>query len=265
MLFKRGAALLALSAGSLGIVACGAGGYLVWLAGCRLEQINTKVFVTVDKGLASVQDRVRGVQERVNESKIRTSEIAQNLRDWGAGKAKEKLVATFEIERRAEKLAGQLQLAGQWLETSTESIRGIQRVLELGALIGASADPASLEKVIEELTSIQGRIQEIERSINAVCEFASNQVGESEENRLSRVLKLLASTDIVSGAIDTRLEDSVIRLSRMQADAERLRARISNYITLMTIGGYVAHAWIAAGQAALCLAGWKHCFRRSSA
>ena len=266
MLFKRGVAPLALAVGFLGVVACMAGVYPVWLLGSRLDQTNERVFVTLDKGLASAEDRVRSVQKRVRESKRRTREIAQDLRDWSTSKAKERLVSAVEIERRAEKLAGHLQMADQWLETSTESIRGIQHVLELGALVGVPVDPISLEKVLEELTSIQGRLQETERSINGVREFTVNRVGESEENRLSRVLKLLGNTELTAGAIDTGLENSVTRLSQMHADAQQLKARISNYILLTTIGGYLVLAWIAAGQVALCLCGWKNCCRsRSSA
>jgi hypothetical protein len=266
MLFKRVVALLALAAGLLGVVACMAGVYAAWLVGSRLNQINERVFVTLDRGLAATQDRVRGVQKRVRESKIRTSEIAQNLRDWSAGKAKERLVSAVEIERRVEKLAGHLQTADQWLETSTESIRGIQHVLELGALLGAPLDPGSLEKVVEELTSLQGKLQETERSINGVREFTVSRVGESEENRLSRVLRLLGNTELMAVAIDTRLEGTVARLSRMQVDAQQLKARTSSYILLTAIVGYLVLVWIAAGQTALALYGWKNCCRsRSSA
>jgi hypothetical protein len=173
-------------------------------------------------------------------------------------------VAAVEIERRAEKLAGHLQTAHQWLETSTESIRGIQHVLELVAWVGAPVDPIALEKVLEELTSIQGRLQEAERSINGIREFTVNRVGESEENRLSRVFTLLGNTELTAGAIDTRLEDSVTRLSQIQTDAQQLKARIGNYILLVTIGGYLVLAWIAAGQAALCVCGWKSCRRSQS-
>ena len=266
MLFKRVLALLALAAGSLGVVACMTGVYPVWLVGSRLDQINERVFVTIDKGLASADDRVRGVQTRLRESKIRSSEIAQNIRDWSTSKPKERGMMTVEIEKRVEKLAGHLQTADQWLETLTESIRGIQHVLELGALVGAPVDPISLENVLQELTSAQGKLQQTERSINGIREFMVNRVGESEDNRLGRVFRLLGNTESTAGAIDTRLEDSATRLSQMQAEAQQLHARISKYILLTTVGSYLVLAWIAAGQAALCLCGWKNCCQsRSSA
>jgi chromosome segregation ATPase len=264
MLFKRLVGLFALAAGFLGLVACITGGYWVWHLASRIDQANESVFATVDKGLASAQDRIRGVQKRVRESKMSTGKIAQNLRDWSKSRAKERLVSTVEIQQRADKLAGHLQTADQWLVTATETIRGLQHVLELGAVLGAPVDPLSLEKVLDELTSIQGRLQDTEQPISDVRDFAVDRAGESEENRLSRVLKLLASTELATGAINTRLEDSVTRLSQMQTEAQQLKTRIGNYILRTTIECYLVLAWIAAGQVALCLCGWRNCRRSRS-
>jgi chromosome segregation ATPase len=264
LLFERVVALLALAAGFLGAVACLAGIYAVWLAGSRLDQANTRVFATLDKGLASAQDRVRGVQERLRKSKIRTGEIAQNIRDWSTSNARDRLVSELEIERRAERLAGHLQTIDQWLETITESIRDIQQILELEAQVGAPGDTPSLNNVLEEFTSIRSVLAETERSINSIREFSVHRAGESEENRLSRVFKLLASMELTSAAIDTRLENLVNRLSQIQAEAQQMKARISKYILLATLAGYVVLAWIAAGQAALFRCGWKNCCRNRS-
>jgi hypothetical protein len=113
-------------------------------------------------------------------------------------------VTAVEIERRADKLAGHLQTAQQRLETATESIRGVQDVLDLGVGVGAPVDAMSLEKVLEALTSIQDRLQETERLVNAVREFTVNRVGESEDDRLSRILMLLGNTEVIAGAMDDR-------------------------------------------------------------
>ena len=150
------------------------------------------------------------------------------------------------------------------LQKATEAIGGIQHVLEWVALIGVPTDSISPEKVLEKLTSTQGKLREIENSINGIGEFTVNRVGESDENRLSRVFQLLANTELTAGAIDARLEDRANRLSQMQADAQELKARISHSILFMTIGSYVVFAWIAVGQAALCLFGWKNYSRRRS-
>jgi len=210
--------------------------------------------------LASAQDRVRSVQKRVRESRITTTEIGQSLRDWGTRKTKERLVSQFEIESRAEKLAGHLQTADSWLEISTESVRSVQQVLELGNSMGASLDPASLEEVLEKLTALRSTLQQSERTVDEIREFAVNK-GESDEKRLSRVTKLLGRIVVTIGEIDTRLEEPVTRLSELQTDARQLKTRISHYIFLTALGGSLVLAWIAAGQAALCLCGWKSCCR----
>jgi hypothetical protein len=266
MLFKRVMALLALAFGFLGVVACLAGIYAAWLLGSRLKQTNERGFALLDRALASAQDRIRGVQQRIGDSKIRTGEIAQSLRDWSAREAKERLVSRLEIENRAEKLAGHLQAAELWLETSTESMRGVQQIMELGNLVGAHVDLASLEEVLEKLTLLGSTLQQTERMVDGIREFAAGNADNSQENRVARARSLLGRLVLTIGEMDTRLEEAVARFSELQANAKNLKARMSSYILLTTIGGYLLLAWIAAGQAALCLYGCKNGGRsRSSA
>ena len=61
MLLKRVVALLALAGGSLGLLPH-VGSLPLSLAKIRLDRTNDRVFATIDKGLASAQDRVRVVQ-----------------------------------------------------------------------------------------------------------------------------------------------------------------------------------------------------------
>jgi len=266
MHFKRVVGLFGLACGFLGVAACMVGVYAAWSLGCRLERTNDKVFAMIDRGFVSAQDRIRSVQERVDEAKITSTEIGQRLRDWGARRAKAGLVSRIEIESRAEKLAGLLQTADSWLETSAESIRSVQQALELGNSIGAPVDPASLAEVLEKITSLRSTLQQTERTVDGIRDFTASNAAESEENRLSRVTKLLGRILVTIGDIHTRLEEFSTRLSELQAGACQLKATTSAYISVTTIGLYVLLAWIAAGQAALCLWGWtKHCPGRSSA
>jgi DNA repair ATPase RecN len=257
MLFKRIVALLALALGCLGVVACMAGVYAAWSLGSRLDRTNERLFAMIDKGLGFAQDRVSRAQERVKESKITSTEIGQSLRDWGTRRAKEGLASRLEIDSRAEKLAGHFQTADSWLETSVESIRSVQQVLELANSIGAPLDPASLEEVLEIITSLRSKLHESKRTVDEIREFTANKEGESEENRLSRFTKLLGRILVTIGEIDTRLEESVTRLSKLQVDARQWKTTTSAYILLTTIACYVLLAWIAAGQTALCLWGLK--------
>ena len=84
MRFKPLFPLLALLLGFLGVVACGAGTAVVWSAGSRLSRTNEKVFDQIDESLGNVRDRVLDAQQRVQESKITTEDIQQNLKNLDA-------------------------------------------------------------------------------------------------------------------------------------------------------------------------------------
>jgi hypothetical protein len=258
MQFKRLVALLALAAGILGIPACMVGAFAAWSLASRLERTNALVFAMIDKGVAAAQDRVRSVQERVKESKITGSEIDQRFRDWGTSKAKEGLVSRLEIEGRAEKLSGHLKTADSWLEASAESIQGVQQVLELGNSLGAPLDPATVQQVLGNILSLRNRLQETERTVDEIRAFAANKAGESDEIRLTRVTRLLGRVLVTVGEMDTRLEDSVTRLSELQTNARQQKTKISAYILVASVACYLLLAWIAAGQAALYQWGWSN-------
>src|SRR5262245_21880213 len=109
MFFRRVVGLLALALGLVGVVACGAGAYGVWRVQSRLNRANDKVFDAVDRGLATVQERIPVAQERVRQAKLTTDDITAALRGWATKKAQERVVAKLEIDSRAAQLAGHLQ------------------------------------------------------------------------------------------------------------------------------------------------------------
>ena len=213
---NRVATLLGLVFGFLGVVACVAGIYTVWLAGSKLEQANHKVFAALDKVLASAQDRVHVAMTRVEEAKITSTEIRQKLKDWTTDKAKERLLSQVDIEAKADKLVGQLQAADTWVERAAESIRGLQEILVLGDLVGAALDPESLQDTLEKLEETRSTLHQAKRLAEGVRKFAVANDGESEENRAYRVMKLLVRTLLTMGEMDTRLEASATRLSELQ-------------------------------------------------
>jgi hypothetical protein len=266
VLLKRVVSPLAAALGLVGVVACLAGAYAVWRAGARLDRANERVFAVLDTGLASARDRVRGVRDRVRESRITTARITEGLRDRAGQKVTGRLAAQLEIERRAETLAGHLRTADLWLEASADSVRGVQQVLELGNSVGAPVDPAGLEDVVVLLTSLRGKLLQAEQAVDGIREFTAAGEGESDESRFARVTKLLARILLTIGEVDARLDEAVGRLTEVQAGAQQWKARASRCIVLATVGSYLLLAWIAAGQAALCLCGRKGCRRsRTSA
>jgi hypothetical protein len=262
MQLKRSVAILAVAAGSFGLLACIVGVWAVWSLGSRLEKTNAVFFTLIDKGLEAAQVRARKVQDRVKESKITATEIDQRLREWGASKTKEDLVSRFDIEARAGKLSGHLKTADSWLETSAESIQSIQQILELGTSVGARLDPATVQGSLSDIMTVRNTLQQAERTLDDIREIAANKAGESDEIRRSRITKLLGRVLVTIGAMDTRLDNSITQLAKLQASVQQLKAKTNAYILAATIVCYLLLAWIAAGQVAMCQWGWSN--RRGS-
>jgi hypothetical protein len=254
MLFRRLVSLLALTLGSVGLLACIAGIYGVWLLKSRLEQANEKVGVGLDKGLASIQDRVRHAQRRIQDSEISASAMSQQLRAWSAEKARERLVTQLDIEARANRLAAQLQSADAIMESSTDLVQGSREILVIANQLGASVDPVSLESVLDILDDARSKLQEAERSVSEMSKLVAVKDGISEQTRLTGTLKLVTHTLVTIGGIHARLDQAVAGLSELQTEAKLLSARMSNYIFFAAILACLLLLWVAAGQAALCVA-----------
>jgi chromosome segregation ATPase len=220
-----------------------------------LYDVNETVFATVDRGLDQTQERVRSVQDRVEKSRITTGEINQKLRDWAAREAKDRIAQQLEIEAHAEKLALHLQTADSWLETSTESIRGVQQLASLGQAFGARMDPASFDDLLEKLESVRSKLQDVEQSVHKVHGLVTDK--EDEASRLARAVKLLGRTLATISELDTRLDEAANRIGALRTDATELKTRTSSLISWTAIACWTILAWIAAGQIALCRCGLK--------
>lgn len=262
MFFKRVVGLLALAFGLIGVIACVAGIYGVCILGSRLQHANDVAFAVVDKGLASAEERVRELQNRVEESRLTTTEVKHRLKDWGIREAKERVTARLEIKSRSEKLAEHLHTADLFLETSVASIHLLQQLLDVGKSFGATADAAALGSVLENVEQARGRLHQARQTVDQIHAFASRIDSEPEDSRLARVTKAVGRMLLTVSEVDTHLENAVTRLAEIRADAQQKKATISEYILLGTIAACVLLAWIAAGQGALCWCGVTGAFQR---
>lgn len=259
-ILRRLVAILMVALGLLGLAACAAGVYAVWKIEDRMQRANDRTFALIDRGVGTVEDRVRRTQRRVEESRITTGEITRGLREWATREAKDRLVAQLEIETRTEKLAGQLNAADLWLEASTESVRDVQAALELSRTFGAGVDPTSLDEALETLATIRGRLQEAEQSVAELQGFATAVEEKSDENRAARALRILARVVVTITDIGPRLDRLAARVAQSRADLQDAKTRMSNYIRWAAIACTVILAWIAAGQLALCVWG-RRCWQ----
>jgi hypothetical protein len=261
MFVKRIAAVLVLACGGVGVAACGAGGYGVWLAWSRLDRVNDAVFDAADRGLGRIEDRVPAVQQRVRDATVTTAEVAGAVRAWGAEKVRDRAVARLEIEGRVEVLSGHLRAADLRLEASAEAVGDVRRVLELGRSLGARVDPAATDGVLELLAAARDAVRQAGEAVDRVRGFTTPGPGESAADRLARVAELLARVLLTLGEVDRRLDAVAARLSEARTDARELQGRTGRYLAWGAAVCYGLLAWIAAGQAALCSWGWSRCRR----
>jgi hypothetical protein len=261
MFFQRTAAILAMMLGVVGVLGCAAGAYYVWVVSVRLESANDKVFDAIDRALGRVQARLPVVQQRVRDAKVTTSEVAEVVRAWTAKKIEDRVVSKLEIESRVETLAGHLQAADLRLDASTEAVLDLRRVIEFGQTLGAHLDPASTDRVVALLASLQGTLQEAEQTVDQIRSFTNTGPGESFEDRLVRIARLVARIVLTLSDVDQRLEDLTTWVGDLRDNARQLNARTSHYILLGAIVCYVILIWVAVGQFALCRWGLR-CWRR---
>ena len=250
MLLKRLAGLFALPFSLIGILLCLIALFAIGWTTIRLQQANARAFKVVDQGIVATQERVQRVGQRVKESRITATEIQEKVKAWGAQEAKERIVAELEIEARTAKLSGRLQAADSVLESSAESIRGFQNLVELSKYLGGPGEPESLDEVLVSLCSLRETIQKAENAVDTVRDFALGN--EEPRSRLARVLQVLGRVVVMLVELDSRFEACHQRLARLRSDAQELQARIDRIVLIIALLCTPIVLWIGVGQVALC-------------
>jgi hypothetical protein len=238
--------------GLLGVVACVAAILVIWSAGSRLTQVNENVFEGIDKTLAAVRGRVLRAQSRVQESKISTEDIEQSVRSWAAKESSERLASRLEIDAKAERLVMGLQQADLWLETSEESMRGVQQAFEMVSSLGAPVDAKLVDRLLAQLESLRRRLKQSSETVDGIRQRLAETVETEElEERIDEVARLALRVLATLGQIDARLGKSAERVVEARSKAQRLRSNTHTYIVIATIGVILLIVWMMAGQISL--------------
>ena len=266
MLFKRPLALFVLSLGFLGVIACVAGVAAVWSVGSRLSRTNENVFDAVDKSLVAVRDRVLKTQRRVQELKITSEDIRESLKNWTRKAASERLTSRLAVREKAEKLELGLQQVDLWLEMSGASIQGVQQALELGSSMGAPVDSEFVDPLLEKFASIRSQLKQATETVDGIRMRTAEIADDATlEERIDQAVQLALRVLVTLGEIDSRLGESANKLSEVQTKGQYLKSKTHSFIVIAQIAAVLLIAWMAAGQASLCLHGWKDYRRNRSA
>jgi peptidoglycan hydrolase-like protein with peptidoglycan-binding domain len=262
MLARRLFAVLALLFGLVGTLACLAGAYAVFQITARLEQANDRAATVIDHGIVSAGNRVRGVQQRVHAAKITTGEIQTKLGQCTTQQVQERLATQFDLERRMDVLSTHLETGDAWLESSSDSLRNLQKLLEISHSLGGRYDEASLDIALEKIDATRTALQDAEQKVQEIRNFATGVAGETDENRLARILKMIVRILATMDVIGTRLDDGIARLDAMRDTVKEGSKTIARDLSLAKIALLFVLFWIAAGQVALFRNGWRRLFLR---
>lgn len=122
-----------------------------------------------------------------------------------------------------------------------------------------------MEDVLAGLGAARDALQRAAQAVDGIRDVAASRPVESRANLVARVEAALGQVLASVGPIDADLGTAASRLADARVDAQQLGARTRRFIFLATVGGGVLMLWIAVGQAALCLGGWRGWRRRANA
>ena len=265
-MFKRLFNLMIASIGVLGVAVCIAAGVLVWLTGARLIQANEKLFERVDVALAAGRDRVLDVQKRVQESKITTEDVRQGVENWARREGSQRLASRPEVDLTVDRLAQGLKQADSWLELSGASLQNVQQAMDLARSMGASADAAVVDPLIERLAALRRQLAQSTEEVDAIRERVDRAAeGETLEDRVARLAQLTLRVIATLSDIDARLGQFADGFTATQVRGRQLENQTHRYIVIAAICALVLIAWMAVGQIFLSRHGWTQYQRQRRA
>jgi chromosome segregation ATPase len=255
--FARLLNLLIVLIGALGVVVCVAAAVVVWFTSSRLTQVNDRVFDRIDTVLAGSRDRVLDAQKRVQDSKITMQDVRQGIEGWARKEAAERLTSRLELENKVERLAAGLRQCDVWLELSGASLQGVQQALDVTSSLGAPADAALLDPLLERLGALRDQLKQSTDAVDTIrARLDQATEGETLEERISRLAQLALRVVATLSDIDSRLGQFADGIVATQAKAEQLKNRTHGYIITAEVCAMALIAWMAVGQVFLGRYGW---------
>lgn len=247
---------VAMIAGILGVIVCAAAAVCVWVYGGRLAAASAGVFAGVDTSLASVHGRVLGVRQRVREMKVTAEDVGTTLSDWSGKQAAGVAASRLHIEEKAGQLAQGMERAGRVMEVSEASLRGLKQTFEAVGSLGLPVEGARIDPLIERMSTLRGGFEQAAGAVDGIRERTEELgSGDARQERIEQLAQLVARASVAMSDLDSRLGDLAEKVSGVQVRAQSLKGRIALAIRTAQGAAILLLAWMAAGQASLCLRG----------
>jgi hypothetical protein len=260
---KRVVSLLALSFGTIGVIACIAAVFFALSICSSLCRATDRLYEKLEATTVRAQDRVVQIRERLDASKLTSESIQNSLTDWAKKAAAERVTVRLEVAKKTERLAPMLQETSHWLEVSGSACELLQEGLSIAASSGAATDPARIDGLIEDQMDLRAKIDEAEEAAARIREWTTekNDV-EPAGRRIELVVELAVRVAATLGTVDSRMDKLTDRLSRAKEELQESTAKTIQRIRLATIAVMLLILWLAAGQVALVCFGCRGIRRR---
>lgn len=263
--------LVVFTLGVVGLVVCLAGIIGVWVAGSRVQQVNSEVFrqadelvLQVDRRAAQARDAVVGTRDLVDELK---QTLRESVTELVTERVAERVASLPEIDNLERRLASGMERADGLVQVSASTAELIEQLLATLGVIATQRNvdlksvselTATIRSTRESLANASESLADVQRVLAEIRQQRDVDVHLEQIAKLS--LGIVASLDVVQeqlAAFRSRLAETRNRLGQLQ-DRIRVWILASQWLLLLLIG------WGGAGQYCLLLQGWRILRRNQS-
>ena len=249
--------LIGISLGGIGLVVCVAGLVVVWVVNTRLGQLTENVFGKIDQSLVAVRQRVVQTQDRLQSAKITTDDVEKSLRQWTRREAGERVALRLNAVEKTDRLSAILKQTGDWLEIAESSVGLVNDVLSSGDSTSEKTGQPSFEQFITEIASLRAKLAEATKIVAGIHErLVATTDEKSPGEKIEQAAQLTVRVAATVGSIESRLQNTVGRLSDAQSQVHESKKGIRRWIRAAAIGVVLLILLMAAGQIALCRLFW---------
>ena len=253
----RLATLAMMLLGAIGVILCVTALAGSLIIGSRLSQTNERLFDLVDESLEAIRGRTVDVQEWVEESRITTDEIKHAVDKRIREETGERLFERTDVRQRLVQLESGFERVDDLIESSEQSMKSIQRLVEIASSLGAPVKSDIFDSMLTTLDSLRSQLQQATGNVDRMLESPSADDGQAVSERRAQRVQMTARVAATVSELDDRLGQLATALQAAQVEGTLLQGRTHRYIVLAQVAAALLIAWMAAGQGCLALNGWR--------
>lgn len=244
--------------GGLGAAACAGLVVGVWFADARLSRATHDVYEQLEGMLRRAGDRVGRAEQRIDEAALTVEDVHQALGEFAKQQAVDRLRVRLDVDSKAQRLAGLLDQADGWMETTEASVELVRRAIEVANKAGASVDAGAVDQLLEDVQSLRSRLQGARELVDRLRD-ETGQDGEAGvvRQRLEQAAKLALRVIAALDIVQSRLRQFAARIEQTQRELQDVESRILARIRTAAILLTLLLLWMLVGQLALCRYGWS--------